>query len=629
MLELSDITLSRGAKTLLTHANARVHDGQCIGLIGRNGAGKSTLLALIRGEIDSDQGQLLKPEHWHIASVAQETPALDIPALDYVLQGHTPYQRALKALEQAQDSQDGLQIAKAHDLFAQADGYALPAQAGALLNGLGFHHTAHQHPVREFSGGWRMRLNLAQALIAPADILLLDEPTNHLDLDAVFWLQDFLRHHRATKIIIAHDRDFLDSLCEQIWHIDQQQLTPYSGNYSSFVRQHHEQRQQASATAQKEAQRRAHLQSYIDRFRAQASKAKQAQSRIKALEKLSHTPPPTTEQQYRLQFSPATATPYSLIRLDKVDLGYSASAPLLTHITLELTQHSRIGLLGRNGAGKSTLMKHLAQQLPALNGEHTLHPNTRIGYFTQHQLDTLDPNSTALAHLTTLRIDLNEQAKRDFLGGYGFKGDDVEQPIYRFSGGEKARLALALIVAQQPNLLLLDEPTNHLDIGMRDALTEALQSFDGATVLISHDRNLLRASCDQFLLIANGKVQPFEDDLDGYHQYLRQQHNPPTNPNTPPPHQQRDKKRQQAEQRRQLQPLKKALQQAEKQVETLQQQLNELEQILSQTELYQEQHKPTLLQHLASQTQLKQSLEQAEQRWLDAAQALEHAEQQP
>ncbi len=632
MLELCDITLSRGTQTLIQDANARVHTGQRVGLTGKNGCGKSTLLALIRGDIDADQGELLMPESWHIASVKQETPALAISALDYVLAGHQPFIQAQQMMSKSQAQDDGMLIARAHEAFAAADGYALPARAASLLSGLGFRQEQHQQAVSQFSGGWRMRLNLAQALLAPADILLLDEPTNHLDLDALIWLQDFLRQHQVTQIIIAHDRDFLDALCQQIWHIEHHSLQIYRGNYSQFERQHHERIMQADAQYQKEAARRAHLQSYIDRFRAKATKAKQAQSRLKALEKLNSAPPPPPEYQYRLQFSTAENLPNPLLRLEHVDVGYDKQI-ILKNIHLTFTNDIRIGLLGRNGAGKSTLMKLLANALPPLAGEYQRHPHTSIGYFTQHQLDALIQEDSALQHLGTLKPGMSEQAQRNYLGGYGFRGEDAEQPVKYFSGGEKARLALALIIAQKPNLLLLDEPTNHLDIGMRDALTEALQAFNGGMVIISHDRSLLRATCNEFYLVDKGKVTLFTGDLEDYHQYLLTQHknklasehNRQSDPSFPPSRQQQ--KREAAEKRRTLQPFKKALNQAEKEMSSLQEKLAQIEHALADSSLYEEAAKTQLLTLLSKQAKLKKLLQQAEQNWLTAAEALELAEQ--
>lgn len=633
MLELNDITLSRGGNYLLEHGTTRIHAGQRVGLIGRNGCGKSTLLALLGGEIEPEHGNYSLSPGWRIASVRQETPGLSISALAYVLSGHAPYQAALKAITTAENDNNGMAIAKAHELFLACNGYAQPAKAAELLTGLGFLPEQHRLAVADFSGGWRMRLNLAQALISPAELLLLDEPTNHLDLDAVIWLQTFLKSHPATQIIIAHDREFLDALCNRILHIENNQLFEYTGNYSDFEHLRHQYRLRADAKYRQQTRQRNHLQAYIDRFRAKATKARQVQSRLKALEKLNAAPPPPPESDYRLYFPQAEHYPNPVLTVENAVLGYGHHT-VIKKITLQIAGDARIGLLGRNGAGKSTLMKGLAGVLTPLEGTITPHIHSRIGYFTQHQLDALRAEENALWHMQQILPELTEQKHRDFFGRYGFTGDEVQVPVQQYSGGEKARLALALIIAQHPNVLLLDEPTNHLDIAMRDALTEALQEYRGAVILISHDRSLLNAVCDYFYLVSEGKVQPFAGDLEDYRRYLSQtftvtgaassaevsqQNNLPNR---------REQKRLAAEKRKSLQPYKQKITQLEKQMEQLTEQLSALEEKLSDLSFYETDNKEALKQLLNEQIILKKQLTEAETLWLEAAETLHHLENQ-
>lgn len=627
MIELNNIRISRGGEPLLTHANARIHDGQRVGLVGQNGSGKSSLLALLRGELSQDEGERLLPQGWRIASVRQETPALDDAALDYVLSGHRAYIDAHIALRQAEDSGDGMAIAHAHDALSAIDAYAQPARAAALLSGLGFHPDTHQQLVRAFSGGWRMRLNLAQALIAPAELLLLDEPTNHLDLDAIIWLQAFLKNHPATQIIIAHDRDFLDSLCQHILFIEQGNLHQYRGNYSEFERQHHERRAQADALYRAEASKRAHLQSFVDRFRAKASKAKQAQSRLKALEKLSAAPPPPTASAYDIRFPKPERLPNPLLQIDNATVGYGEHI-VLGQLNLVVEDNARIGLLGRNGAGKSTLMKLLAGTLSPQQGSREAHRFTHIGYFTQHSLDALDPDNDPLTHLQRLLPQHSEQESRDFLGGYGFRGDAVKAPIKQFSGGEKARLALALVIAQQPNLLLLDEPTNHLDIAMRDALTLGLQSYQGAMLIISHDRALLRATCDDFYWVRDQRLEPFAGSLDDYRDQLlaeqkTQDSSTQISSGAHTAAARQAQKRHDADKRRALAPLNKQLSIIEDKLAATQNTLRELEHTLADAALYEAAHKARLNDVLSAQTETKRTQQRLENQWLAVLEDIE------
>ena len=629
MIEINRLTLQRGNKVLLEQASARITPGRRVGLIGKNGSGKSSLVALIKGEIGADAGDIHLPPHWKLAAVAQETPALEISALDYVLQGDAELQTFQVALKQAEAQNDGHAIAECHAKLEEIDAYSAPARAAKLLNGLGFSQSEHNRPVKAFSGGWRMRLNLAQALMCRADLLLLDEPTNHLDLDAIIWLQDYLKTHPATQIIIAHDREFLDALCTRILHIENRQLQSYTGNYSDYERQSYEQRLQAGAQYQKQERQRAHLQNYIDRFRAKATKARQAQSRLKALEKLDAAPPPPPEADYRLAFQPAENHPNPTLIAQKARLGYGDKT-ILQELTLRIAADARIGILGCNGAGKSTLMKALAGELAPLVGSIEAHKNTRIGYFTQHQLDALRGEHDALWHMQRVLPQESEQQQRNRLGGYGFHGDKVSAPVGQYSGGEKARLALALIIAQRPNLLLLDEPTNHLDLAMRDALTLALQNYDGAMLIISHDRSLLRAACDEFRLVADGKLQPFDGDLEDYHRYLSasRQTAANTTPSTNSADNRQEQKRREAEQRQRLRPLKQAVEAQEKTIAKLEATLEKHKTALADPALYEADNKARLKEILASQSETQRALDAAEAAWTEAAEALQQAEQE-
>lgn len=627
MISLTNLRLSRGSDILIHDANVAVHTGQRIGLVGNNGSGKSSLFALLRGEIEADSGERFMPPDWTIASVRQETPSLAQSALEYVLDGHSPYRQAQAALQAAEAAQQGLAIAQAHDQLAAINGYALPAKAGELLSGLGFLPNQQQLAVAEFSGGWRMRLNLAQALIAPADLLLLDEPTNHLDLDAIIWLQDFLKSHPATQIIIAHDREFLDDLCQHIWHISGKTLESYRGNYSQFERTRHERRLQADAQYAKQAAQRAHLQSFVDRFRAKASKAKQAQSRLKALEKLDALPPPAQEQSFSLQFATPEQNPAQLLKMDKTALGYGETN-IIKPFTLAIEREDRIGLLGRNGAGKSTLMKALAGIDLLQSGERRTHQFTHIGYFTQHSLDRLEPKQSPIWHLQQLLPEQSEQELRNFLGGYGFGGDRAYAEIAPFSGGEKARLALALIIATKPNLLLLDEPTNHLDLAMRDNLNLALQAYEGAMVIISHDRNMLRSTCNRFYLIDSGQLTPFDGDLDDYRRHLQQslQAQLDSGKTSGENNQRQIQKRNEAEIRRLLRPYKQSLEKAEAALAKIETQHQAIENQLADAAIYLEENKAQLKTLLEQQAQTQQALAQAEAAWLEAAETLQAQE---
>ncbi|HEX6267293.1 MAG TPA: ATP-binding cassette domain-containing protein [Burkholderiales bacterium] len=519
MIRFSNVTLRRGVKPLLEGADGSINPGERIGLIGANGSGKSSLFALLRGELHTDKGEVDFPAHWRIAHVAQETPALERPALEYAIDGDTTLRRLEEKLGQAEAANDGNLIGELHAALADADAYTARSRAQRLLIGLGFNPSDLTRSVAEFSGGWRMRLNLAQALMCPSELLLLDEPTNHLDLDAILWVEEELKRYQGTLIVVSHDRDFLDGVVTAIVHIDQKKLRRYGGHYSSFE----EQRAQALVLAQsqieKQQRERAHLQSFIDRFKAKATKARQAQSRMKMLAKMEELAPLHVAAPFSFEFREPLRAPNPLLVLEGIDAGYPGNQ-VLEDVSLSLQSEQRIGLLGVNGAGKSTFIKTIAGVLPVLKGGAVFNKGLAIGYFAQHQVEMLRDDQSPLWHLQRMAPHVREQELRNFLGGFNFPGDMATGPIGHFSGGEKARLALALIVWQRPNLLLLDEPTNHLDLETREALAVALAQFEGTLVLVSHDRHLLRATTEQLLIAAGGRVQPFDGDLDDYRESL-------------------------------------------------------------------------------------------------------------
>jgi len=547
MLRAVDLTLARGTRRLLEGANLTVHDGHKIGLVGANGSGKSSLFAAIRGELLPDAGRIELPASWTVAHVAQETPPVASTALDFVLDGDVELraiERDLAAAEAgsahdgavssagssgatdafrpgaAGDAGLGVLIAELHHRFEAIDGYSARARAAMLLSGLGFAEERHGDAVGSFSGGWRMRLNLAQALQSRSDLLLLDEPTNHLDLDAVLWLEDWLRRYPGTLLLITHDRDFLDGVVDGIVHVEDRKLVAYTGNYAQFEAERAQKLALQQATYAKQQRQIAHLQSFIDRFRAKATKAKQAQSRMRALERMEVIAAAHVDSPFEFAFAPVSRTARQLVLLEDVTLGYPDRPPVLSGLSFSLLAGDRVGLLGPNGAGKSTLLKAIAGTLPLLAGDRRVAQGLRLGYFAQHQVEQLRLEHSPLWHLSRLEPDVREQEHRDFLGGFDFRGDMASAAVGHFSGGEKARLTLALIVRQKPNLLLLDEPTNHLDIEMREALTEALQDYEGTLVVVAHDRHLLRATTDALWLVADGKVAPFDGDLDDYRDWV-------------------------------------------------------------------------------------------------------------
>ena len=521
MIALRNFALRRGERLLLSNVDLTLHAGYRVGVVGRNGAGKSSLFAAVQGELEADKGDLDLPGKVRIASVAQETPSLPDPALSFVLGGDTEVAAVLQAEADATAREDWEAVANAHQKMAELNAYDAEARAGKLLHGLGFPADTHSRPVSSFSGGWRVRLNLARALMMPSDLLLLDEPTNHLDMDAVLWLEQWLLKYPGTLRLISHDREFLDNVATHTLHLHGGGAKLYTGGYTDFERQRAEQLRQQQIAHEKEQAERAHLQSFIDRFKAKASKAAQAQSRMKRLAKLAGTEAVRAEREFRIEFAEPTKLPFSLIRLNHVEAGYGADAVILHQVGFGLEAGQRIGLLGPNGAGKTTLVKTLVGELPVLAGDRMAHPDLRIGYFAQHTVESLHEGQSPMDHFREISPDGSNQSFRDFLGKWNFPGDRAFESVDGFSGGERARLALALIAWQQPNVLLLDEPTNHLDLEMREALAEALSDFDGAIVMVSHDRHLIGLVCDTFWRVADGKVEPFAGDLDEYAAWLR------------------------------------------------------------------------------------------------------------
>jgi ATP-binding cassette, subfamily F, member 3 len=521
MITVSNLALSRDGRELYRDASFLLHPGWKIGLTGANGAGKSTFFSLLLGELTPDAGRLDRPAVWTVAHMAQEVSALTISALDYVLNGDIELRQIEADLLLAEKEERYEDLANSYQRYDEIGGYTSRSRAAKLLAGLGFSESEQQKNVADFSGGWRMRINLAQTLMCRSDLLLLDEPTNHLDLDAILWLEDWLNAYPGTLVMVSHDRDFLDSVVGHILHVEQNTITHYRGNYSAFERMRAERLAQQQQAYEQQQEKIAHLTKYIDRFRAQATKARQAQSRIKALERMTAISPAHVDSQFSFSFREPERLASPLIRMDEVDCGYGERV-VIRNVNFSLTPDTRLGLLGPNGAGKSTLIKTLVAELPLMAGERTASDHTRIGYFAQHQVDHLDLKASPLLQLTRIAGRTEELTLRKFLGSFGFGGDRVEDLVENFSGGEKARLALALIVWQRPNVLLLDEPTNHLDLEMRHALTMAIQEYQGALVIVSHERHLLKACCDEFLLVADGRAQTFEGDLDDYADWLRQ-----------------------------------------------------------------------------------------------------------
>ena len=604
MLQLKNVTLRRGTKVLLDGASATTQPGERVGLVGRNGAGKSSVFALLQGTLHEDRGELELPSQWRLASVAQEMPETAEPATDFVLAGDTRLTQCQQQLARAEHSGDGMAIAQAHADLHDAGAHDASARAQTLILGLGFQPGQLQQPVNSFSGGWRMRLQLARALMCPSDLLLLDEPTNHLDLDALVWLESWLARYGGTMLVTSHDREFLDAVTQVTLHIENARITRYSGNYSAFEDQRAEQLLLQQAAYERQQEKIAHLQHFIDRFKAKATKARQAQSRVKQIERMEKIAPVLAEADFSFAFREPANLPNPMLALRDAIFGYrsedGSAIPIVRGVTQTVLAGQRIGILGANGQGKSTLVKTIARSLEPLAGKVTEGKGLTIGYFAQQELDVLRPQDTPLEHLTRLEKETatgpqaREQELRNYLGSFNFTGDMVSQAVGSMSGGEKARLVLALIVWQRPNLLLLDEPTNHLDLATREALAMALNDFDGTVMLVSHDRHLLRAVCDDFWLVARGELHPFDGDLDAYQRYLIDEsrrlreeariddnHCDSSAPGSDP----REVRRRAAQERQQLaekaKPLKKELAQIEKRMPALESEKTALETELS------------------------------------------------
>ncbi len=641
MLSFQNVSLRRGVRLLLEKIDLTIQPGERWGIVGRNGSGKSSLLALVLGLRDPlglhpDGGEVTLPAGIVLAHVAQETPATQRSAIDYVMDGDTELRTLQAQLAEAEATDDGERQASLFGRLEAIDGYTAPTRAARLMAGLGFSEAQMQQPVDSFSGGWRMRLNLAQALMCRSDLLLLDEPTNHLDLDAVLWLQDWLRAYPGTVLLISHDRDFLDLCVDHIALLAEQRLHAYTGNYSAYEKQRATQLAQQQAAFDKQQRTVAHLQQFVDRFRAKATKARQAQSRLKALARMEEIAPAHVDSPFTFGFRAPRDVPHPLLQLTEMDLGYAGEA-LLHGVKMDIQPGDRLGLLGPNGAGKSTLIKALVGELAPLMGQRKAAKTLQIGYFAQHQLEQLHGDDSPLGHLRRLDPVASEQELRNYLGSFGFIGDQALSLVAPFSGGEKARLVLALLVYQRPNLLLLDEPTNHLDLEMRHALNLALQDFEGAMLIVSHDRHLLRSVCDRFVLVAGGRAEPFDGDLDDYARWMVAYRRQPVAPATmvsassvvkkDSAADRRQQRQQEAEWRKRLKPLRNKVSQHEKRLEQLQGEQKILETQLADAAIYSAENKSELNALLADQVRVKKQLAEAEEQWMEAAEMLETAEQ--
>jgi ATP-binding cassette, subfamily F, member 3 len=621
MITLHNIVLRRGPNILLENINWTIYHKQHIGIIGANGCGKSSLFAMLLKQLQPDGGDFDMPRQLRVGHVAQETPALSKSALEFVLDGDVELRHLESDLTQAEHDNDGEKIGALHQRLSEIDGYSATARAAQLMDGLGFQHHEQQKPVSAFSGGWRVRLNLAHTLMSRADILLLDEPTNHLDLDAVLWLEQWLKKFPGTLLIISHDRDFLDSIVDHIAHIQNKNMKLYAGNYSAFEKQLAAHLMLQQAAYEKQQRQVAHLQSFVNRFKAKASKARQAQSRMKALDRMEIVSAVQVNSPFQFHFKEPKNTPTPLVALEDVSIGYKDNI-ILPHVNFSISPKDRIGLLGPNGAGKSTFIKLLAGQTQPIHGIYTAGNGLKIGYFAQHQIDHLELHASPLHHLKKLAPTTREVELRTYLGSFGFSGNRVMESVENFSGGEKSRLALALLIWQQPNLLLLDEPTNHLDMEMRNALSMALQEYEGAMIIVSHDRFLVRSTVDQLMIIAAGKLEAFEGDLEDYQEWLmnfrRQSNASPTEKTSVS---RKEQRQQNAQERNQRRPLLAKIKKLEGELDKLQKQATSLELQLADESLYEEANKPQLQEYLLKQANVKKQLEAVELEWLTATEA--------
>ena len=626
MIILRDIELRRGSKLLLERANATLQPGQKLALIGANGSGKSSLFAMLLGTLQADGGDIEGMNNLRLAHMAQEVATTQETAGRYVLQGNAELATLCAELEAAENAGDFQRAAALHSAMDEADGYSAASHVQRLLQGLGFAPGAEARPVSDFSGGWRIRLNLARALMTPSDMLLLDEPTNHLDLDATLWLEQWLQAYPGTLLMISHDRDFIDATCERILSIESQQLQTWKGNYSDYERLRAEMLANQQASFEKQQQRIAHIEDFVRRFRYKATKARQAQSRLKELERMQQLAPAHIDSPFNFAFPAAGKSSDPLLRLDEAQLGY-AGAPVLSNVTLVLRPGSRIGLLGKNGAGKSTLLKSLIGRLPLLNGTRQAGEHCRTGYFDQQQLEALDLSASAALHVQRLSPEAREQEILNFLGGFNFRGDSATQPIAPFSGGEKARLALALVVWQRPNLLVLDEPTNHLDLDMRNAMEMALQGYEGALILVSHDRHLLRNTADELLLVHDGVVEDYDDDLRAYEKWVLASYRSSDAPTASVPAateaSAKERRQQAAAQRERLRPLQREVTQTEKAMEQAEQALQALQARLADPALYEGDSAGEVAELVKQEGALQAEQARLEELWLAQQEELE------
>ncbi|MCK5813009.1 MAG: ATP-binding cassette domain-containing protein [Cocleimonas sp.] len=623
MITLSELSMRRGGRELLSDTTFNIHPGQKVGITGANGTGKSSLFALVRGQLHQDSGDFSLPVSWVIAHVAQETPASDLSALEYALLGDTEY----IALQQELETAEGARLGEIHAHLEVIDGYTTESRAATLLHGLGFQSEQINNTVGSFSGGWRMRLNLAQALMCRSDLLLLDEPTNHLDLDAVIWLQDWLIRYAGTLLLISHDREFLDAVIRHVGNIEHGKLTLYTGNYTAFEHIRAEKLAQQQSAYERQQREREHMQKYVDRFRAQATKAKQAQSRLKALERMEEIAPAHIHSPFHFRFFDPVKLPDRLITVEEASVGYGAEN-IIEQVDFQLIPGKRIGLIGPNGAGKSTFIKFLAGELEASQGGIVLAQDFHLGYFAQHQLEQLHLDQTPLEHLRDLDKTTREQELRNYLGGFNFRGERIDEAVGPFSGGEKARLVLALLIYQRPNVLLLDEPTNHLDLEMRHALSIALQDFQGAMVIVSHDRHMLKTVTDELLIVDDKKVIPFSGDLDDYAQWIKDKNKSALLDSEPLEVEnkvisRKEQRKRDADLRKKLQPLKRVVDKLEKQLDQLHLKQQQLENSLADPSLYQQENKYKLKQALANKSSVDKSLEEIEMQWMEASEDYE------
>lgn len=638
MIQLTDVTIMRGSKYLLEKASTSIFPGQKVGIIGRNGCGKSTLFAAIQGDVAPELGTISVPKGFKISAVSQQTPSLDIQALEYVKQGDKDLMELLEQKQRAYNDNNGEKIALIEDKLGIAGAWTIDSRAKILLHGLGFSEDEILKPVKEFSGGWRMRLNLAQALIYKSDILLLDEPTNHLDLDTIIFLENYLKNYEGTILCISHDRDFLDTFCSHIMHFEANRLVMYTGNYSDYERLRAERIRNEKANRKREEDALAHMQDFVERFRYKATKAKQAQSMLKAIDRLKLTAVTQEESPYHIQFSDPERTVDILADLKNLDAGYDEDNVILKNINLMLISGDRIGLLGKNGQGKSTLIKTLCSVIKPVHGTVTLGKGIKIGYFAQHELDQLSGQMTALDHLRALDHDAKEKDLRTFLGAFSFSGDKATAKVETMSGGEQARLALAIVAYQKPNLLLLDEPTNHLDLDMREALSLALSSYKGALILVSHDRHLLEAIADKLWLIDDGRVSEFNGDLNDYQEFLNKknkeykdklneekQATKASNATlSTQSFKSKEQKKIEAQKRQALRPLKKEIEDLEKLMEKLKKEISSIDETLSDSSLYQT-DKDKVEKLSIDRANLSDKLDETEMTWLEKQEELEAA----